>query len=60
MKNDNYILTVIIPTYNEVDNINNVIEKVSKVLKGINFRFLFVDDNRSLKTLWSDFLTTAS
>ncbi len=45
MTNNNDILTVIIPTYNEVDNINNVIEKVSTVLNGINFRFLFVDDN---------------
>ena len=51
MKITNEILTVIIPTYNEVGNIDNAINKISKALDGYNFRFLFVDDNSDDGTL---------
>ncbi len=51
MKITNEMLTVIIPTYNEVGNIDNAINKISKALDGYNFRFLFVDDNSDDGTL---------
>ena len=51
MKNTNYLLTVIEPTYNEVDNVDNFINKIKEVLKDINFQILFVDDNSTDGTI---------
>lgn len=38
-------LTIIIPTYNERDNIRPLVERLEGVLEGINWSALFVDDN---------------
>ena len=43
-KTDN-ILTVIIPTYNEVGNILEIVKRLNKVLHGKKFNILFIDDN---------------
>ena len=51
MKNTIYLLTVIVPTYNEVDNISNFINKIKEILKNINFQILFVDDNSTDGTI---------
>ena len=45
MTNNDYSITIIIPTFNEVKNIEKVITKVREVLKKEDFRILFVDDN---------------
>lgn len=42
--NDRYI-SVIIPTYNEKDNIVPLIERLSKTFDGLNFEILLIDDN---------------
>ena len=47
-KND---LIIIIPTYNEVGNIQNIVKRINDVLKEINFKILFVDDNSSDGTI---------
>ena len=36
---------IIIPTFNEVDNIEKIIEKIREVLVNHNFSILIVDDN---------------
>ena len=51
MKNTIYLLTIIVPTYNEVDNIANFIKKIKEILKNINFQILFVDDNSTDGTI---------
>jgi dolichol-phosphate mannosyltransferase len=51
MKNTIYLLTIIVPTYNEVDNISNFINKIKEILKNINFQILFVDDNSTDGTI---------
>ena len=38
-------LSVIIPTYNEVDNVKPIIAKLEKALEGINWEAIFVDDD---------------
>ena len=38
-------LSIVIPTYNEKDNIFKLLEKLKKVLKSINHEIIFVDDN---------------
>ena len=38
-------LTVIIPTFNEVNNVGVIVKKLEDCLVGINFNILFVDDN---------------
>lgn len=38
-------LTIIIPTYNERENIRPLVERLERVLEGINWSALFVDDN---------------
>jgi dolichol-phosphate mannosyltransferase len=38
-------LTVIVPTYNERDNINELVDKLDAALEGISWEVLFVDDN---------------
>ena len=41
----NPTLSVVIPTYNEKDNISKILEKLKKVLKSITHEIIFVDDN---------------
>ena len=38
-------LSIVIPTYNEKDNILKILEKLKKALKSITFEIIFVDDN---------------
>jgi len=38
-------LTIVIPVYNEEDNINNLVKKIFFYLKKINFEVIIVDDN---------------
>ena len=38
-------LSIIIPTYNEKDNISKIIDKLKKALKDIAYEIIFVDDN---------------
>ena len=38
-------LSIVIPTYNEKDNISKILEKLKDALKGINHEIIFVDDN---------------
>jgi dolichol-phosphate mannosyltransferase len=42
MKRD---ISVIVPTYNEKDNVTPLLERLDKALKGRNYEVLFVDDN---------------
>ena len=37
--------TVIVPTYNEAENIEPLVRELERVLKNFNFNILFVDDN---------------
>ena len=43
-------LSVVIPTYNEKENIFKILEKLKKALKSINHEIIFVDDNSPDKT----------
>ena len=36
--------SIVIPTYNEKDNIFKILEKLKKVLKNIAYEIIFVDD----------------
>ena len=45
MEKSRYLLTVIVPTFNEVENISNFIRTIQEILKKTNFQILFVDDN---------------
>ena len=38
-------LTVVIPTFNEVENIRIIVEKIELTLSPKDFKVLFVDDN---------------
>ena len=38
-------LTVVLPTYNEVENVFVLIDRISRVLRGIGWEMVFVDDN---------------
>ena len=38
-------LSIVIPTYNEKDNIIKILEELKKVLKSITHEIIFVDDN---------------
>ena len=40
-------LTVVIPTFNEVENIPLILKKIENTLKNVNFEIIFVDDNSS-------------
>ena len=41
-----YLLTIIIPTFNEFENVDKIIEKLKKVLyNSISYKIIFVDDN---------------
>jgi dolichol-phosphate mannosyltransferase len=39
------LITVVIPTYNERDNITPLVEKINGALSGYNHEVLFIDDN---------------
>jgi len=39
------MLSIVIPTYNEQDNIIPLVERLSRTLTGHNYEILFVDDN---------------
>ncbi len=41
----NTLLSVIIPTYNERENVVEIINRLEKALKKINFEIIFVDDD---------------
>ena len=38
-------LAVIVPTFNEIDNVAELVQRVSSALRNIRFEILFVDDN---------------
>ena len=38
-------LSIVIPTYNEKDNISKILEKLKRTLKDIKYEVIFVDDN---------------
>ena len=38
------LITVIVPTFNEVENIENFVINIRKVLSPYEFQILFVDD----------------
>ena len=38
-------LTIVVPTYNEVDNVEELVTKLEEVLKDVNFDILVMDDN---------------
>ncbi len=38
-------LSIVIPTYNEKDNISKILEKLKKSLKGVTYEIIFIDDN---------------
>ena len=42
---NNPSLSIVIPTYNEKDNISKILEKLKKALKDIRYEIIFVDDN---------------
>ena len=42
---DENFISIVIPTYNEKDNIVPLVERLSRTLAGRNFEILFVDDN---------------
>jgi len=39
------LITVVIPTYNERDNVTPLVEKINSALSGYNHEILFIDDN---------------
>ena len=43
-------LTIIIPTFNEHDNVREIISKLDSTLQNIDYEILFVDDNSPDKT----------
>ena len=45
MEKSRYLLTIIVPTFNEVENISNFISTIKEILEKTNFQILFVDDN---------------
>ena len=51
MKKKEFLITIIVPTLNEVDNIEKFINRIQEILKGINFQILFVDDNSTDGTI---------
>ena len=38
-------VSIVIPTYNEKDNISKILERLKKILTGIAYEIIFVDDN---------------
>lgn len=44
-------LDIIVPLFNEEENIKNIFEKTNEALKGIKHNFIFIDDGSKDKTL---------
>jgi dolichol-phosphate mannosyltransferase len=42
---DDFALSIIVPTYNEKDNVRPLVERLSKALSGKKFEIVFIDDN---------------
>ena len=40
------MLTVVVPTFNEGKNINNLVKQIDAALKNIDYEILFVDDSK--------------
>ncbi len=40
-------LSIVIPTYNERDNILPLVKRIHQVLSGRDYEILFIDDNSS-------------
>ena len=40
-----FTLSIVIPTYNERENISIILKKLKKTLKSISYEIIFVDDN---------------
>ena len=40
-----YELTVVVPTFNERDNVGVLVERLRTVLDGVAWQVIFVDDN---------------
>jgi dolichol-phosphate mannosyltransferase len=38
-------LSVVVPTYNEIENVGTLVERVTAALTGVDFELLFVDDS---------------
>ena len=38
-------LTIVVPTYNERDNIRELLARVTAALDGVRYEIIFVDDN---------------
>jgi dolichol-phosphate mannosyltransferase len=39
------VLSIIVPTYNEAENVPELLDRIENSLKGINFEVIIVDDN---------------
>ncbi len=45
-RRDNSVsLSIVVPTFNEAENIRVLVERLSRVLRGINYEIIVVDDN---------------
>ncbi len=40
------LLSVVIPTFNEGGNIENLVSQIDEALEGINYEIIFVDDSK--------------
>ncbi len=47
---DNFLLSVIVPVYNEQDNIKPLLDRLLPVIKNYNYEIVFVDDGSTDKT----------
>ena len=47
---DNFLLSVIIPVYNEENNIKPLLDRLIPVVKKHNYEIIFVDDGATDKT----------
>ena len=45
MNNREYALSIVVPTYNEKDNINALFERLDAALDNISYEVVFVDDS---------------
>ena len=45
------ILTIIIPTFNEVNNISKIVEKLESALSTVKYKIIFVDDESNDGTI---------
>lgn len=45
MTKNNNLLSVIVPTYNEIHNIETLVSRIDNSLKGISYEIIIVDDN---------------